>query len=148
MNLTSAMKFEADYMDTKVTMDVKRLDTEQMLDLMPMVSNLEDIAEDGTDADKLKAMNANLSVLVKAKDIIKANVSNIEGITVDDKPITGNDLVDVPQLAPLGLLVLMYMVTKSKFSADDEGNSGGVSEDQTLEDSQTETVTDTPSQTG
>lgn len=118
LNLVLGMrKVDFDWQDEKITIEMRALKTSEVLLLVPL---MEKANTNPTQEDVFKLQSI-------AKEIYKEAVGSIEGITIDGKSITGNDLCEEAALAELNTLVITKLIEISGPTKVEEKNSEGLS---------------------
>ena len=116
------------FMKEEVSAEIRPLSTKAFNLLLPYVSDSDAFTEKENESDEekqkrfLKASSRMAELQWLGKDIFPTHLRNIEGITVNNKPLTFEQLANEVSLAPLASAFLTHMMSITQIDETSEKN--------------------------
>ena len=139
-------KYETEFSGHKISMEIRPLKNSAMIALTPFLGKADDI-KDGK-MNKVQVIVELYEVQKIAKDIFPDHLQNIEGITVNDQPLTVEILTEESMFSSLSLDIITQMNAITQLTEIDSKNSEGLSSKEVSAENTTHLLQDSQQATG
>ena len=130
--------FETEFRGEMIKMEVRPFKRKAMLAVLPYLSKkMPDIKEDMTEDEITDLADKSFDLQGLASDLFPDHVRDIQGITLNGRPPSFDDLADEPMFLPLTLAIITKIASISNIDLADAKNSEGLS-DSTEEQAETD----------
>jgi len=119
--------FKTEFREETITMDVRPFKRKAMLAVLPYLSKqMPAIKEDMADNEVAALADKGFELQGLASDLFPEHVKNIQGITINGKVPTFEELADETMFLPLTLAIITKIASISSIDQADAKNSEGL----------------------
>ena len=121
--------FETEFRGETIKMEVRPFKRKAMLAVLPYLSKkMPDIKDNMTEDEITDLADKGFELQGLASDLLPDHLRKIQGITLNGRPLSFDDLADEPMFLPLTLAIITEIASISSIDQADAKNSEGLSD--------------------